>query len=600
VATGGSGFVVASQAGGSLLFVDKDGAVTQLASVESPRSLALVPGRGIAVSSSNAGTAPAWIASDAASPALSDRFKIDLDLYGIPGGLAADSDGNLFWFYSTGNSTVLPVPFPGMSYVFRISTGGDLGMVSRRDTMYSQTGGDVCRVRGVGESLPSLGESLSPESGADASATGGDEASGDGGSSTESGSGGCSAAPGRSAAWPLFLFLLVGLILPLKTLRITRLASVTLLLAALLACSSPAGDAGDTAATPDDRGPSGWDGWDPGDFSVWVPEVVEEQCKGKSLCQPGSGPQCVDGASHHRCMVDEQGCWVWSQTVQCLANESCVDGQCQPPCAPECDPLQQCGDDGCGGSCGECAGPGDVCCAEYFCGPCVADCAGKECGHDGANGFCGQCPEGFVCGLGKCVKKETGTCRDWNQCSQACEEWNTLCWDDCKAWLDPWGQEVLASLAACAIIHCGDCPEGPEGQECFDDCLFGNCAMEFAECFAQSGTSTCKQIYECTSTCPPGDVSCTDPCYFAASPPYLFYAIEWEQCALPLCEDKAPGFELDQCLQEVSFGACKEQFTACMGSCSTDCGPKECGVNDCLFSCGECPQGQQCTEGLCK
>ncbi len=58
-----------------------------------------------------------------------------------------------------------------------------------------------------------------------------------------------------------------------------------------------------------------------------------------------------------------------------------------------------CGDDGCGGSCGTCAG-GESCNAGGTCGTaCVASCAGKACGtDDGCGGRCGACTDGGVAG----------------------------------------------------------------------------------------------------------------------------------------------------------------------------------------------------------
>lgn len=70
---------------------------------------------------------------------------------------------------------------------------------------------------------------------------------------------------------------------------------------------------------------------------------------------------------------------------------------CQPACSG-----RQCGDDGCGGSCGSCVLPAT-------CGPagscaCVPSCSGKDCGGDGCGGSCGTCGTGTTCGTG-------GTCQ---------------------------------------------------------------------------------------------------------------------------------------------------------------------------------------------
>ncbi len=598
VATGTGGFVVANHGGNALLHYDADGAVHEVASVDSPRSVVLLTGKGYAVSSNKPAMSPFWLVDGVAVPAMDPKWSADKEVNNAPGGIAAALDGTLFWFDSIGSPSYLPVPFKGMSYVWRISAQGTIGSLSRRNLTWSPTGGDLCRVRKRGEALPyEPGIEPPPPAGDDLS-SGDSAAPGDGGT-------GCSAA-GRgheACALPLVLSLLVlaGLTrlrrTPIPSLPAVISASLLIALLCVAACSSSGGTA-DQVSGADDVKPSGWDAWG-SDFSVWVPDVLEEQCKGKSLCPPGTGPECTGETAHHRCMEDEAGCWVWSDEASCLDGETCKDGLCVGPCVPLCAQFQECGDDGCGGSCGTCSEAGEVCCADLFCGACALDCTGKQCGHNGVGGSCGSCPEGMVCALGGCVKAGTGTCRQWYQCTE-CETWDDACWDDCGKWLDSSGKQAQAKLSGCAAVHCTECPQGTEGQACWDECLFTYCALEFAECFAQGGTKTCKQIYECTLGCEEGDQACIDECYFSASPYYLYYALTWEMCAEPFCSDKAPGSEMDQCLAEVAFDQCKTEFEMCIPQCNADCGDKECGPNDCLFSCGDCAGGMQCVEGKCQ
>ena len=53
-------------------------------------------------------------------------------------------------------------------------------------------------------------------------------------------------------------------------------------------------------------------------------------------------------------------------------------------CVPDC-LGKQCGDDGCGGSCGECP-TGQACQDDGTCLGCTPECAGKACGDDGCGG----------------------------------------------------------------------------------------------------------------------------------------------------------------------------------------------------------------------
>jgi hypothetical protein len=123
----------------------------------------------------------------------------------------------------------------------------------------------------------------------------------------------------------------------------------------------------------------------------------------------------------------------------------CCEGQCSG---------KQCGDDGCGGSCGSCDSATQECvegkcqglcgatqytckdrcgqqydaygyyyCNEYYCtnygncapdfysccGSCTPDCSGKTCGDDGCGGSCGTCSSGYTCdAYGTCQYNGSG------------------------------------------------------------------------------------------------------------------------------------------------------------------------------------------------
>jgi len=79
----------------------------------------------------------------------------------------------------------------------------------------------------------------------------------------------------------------------------------------------------------------------------------------------------------------------------------------QGGCMPSCD-GKECGDDGCGGKCGDCA-DGDVCeSGECDSESWVNNCDEKECGSDGCDDVCGECGDDEVCVQGKC--KPSGGC----------------------------------------------------------------------------------------------------------------------------------------------------------------------------------------------
>jgi hypothetical protein len=109
----------------------------------------------------------------------------------------------------------------------------------------------------------------------------------------------------------------------------------------------------------------------------------------------GSDPDCADctpSCAGRSC--GDNGCG--GECGQCEFGEECnAAGACTTVCVPDCI-GKQCGDDGCGGVCGQCDG---TCSAEGQCqGTCLPSCAGKQCGSDGCTeGACGTCSDGLEC-----------------------------------------------------------------------------------------------------------------------------------------------------------------------------------------------------------
>ena len=150
----------------------------------------------------------------------------------------------------------------------------------------------------------------------------------------------------------------------------------------------------------------------------------------------------------------------------------CDEGQCQ--CLPDCDGME-CGDDGCGDSCGSC-GQG-VSCVDGEC-QCQPDCTDMKCGDDGCGGDCGECPENRpYCVANLCVKECTPACQQAECGPDGC---GSTC-GDCEA-----GFECVQ--AVCQESACGICPEDttcgyldeyPEwcaGEDCADDLTYeGEC-----------------------------------------------------------------------------------------------------------------------------
>ena len=165
--------------------------------------------------------------------------------------------------------------------------------------------------------------------------------------------------------------------------------------------------------------------------------TVGDLCVGGE-CIGGEAPNCDDGKE---CTGDscntESGCVNANvgNGTPCgqLAGWTCLDGECQ--CQQDCQ-GKVCGDDGCGGNCGEC--PEGKACQNGQCN-CVPDCTGKECGDDGCGGECGPCVGAQEVCIGDqcvcqpaCAGKQCGTDGCGGDCG-SCDDANDCTKDTCNA-----------------------------------------------------------------------------------------------------------------------------------------------------------------------
>ena len=290
-------------------------------------------------------------------------------------------------------------------------------------------------------------------------------------------------------------------------------------------------------------------------------------------------------------------------------------------CQPECtDAEKPCGEDGCGGSCGECedgietcyhggchpdycaAGLGDFgCCAdavlfhceegeliptncgdntsgydtcgwdkdEYSCGGegedptgdlpmdcCVGDCTDKECGKDGCWGDC-------------------GTCEDWEKCTDG----KCVCVPDCG------GKD-------CGPDECdGDC------GDCDDDLLCTSDSCDGGQCIFDVNDLSCVIADLCTTS---GTEEPGNPCR-KCDPTENKTGWSNKDDGMP-CGNNAEcvGGECS-CVDAKCGEACCDSGQVCdIGTCCTvDCDGKECGDDDCGGSCGECADALECTIDAC-
>jgi hypothetical protein len=153
----------------------------------------------------------------------------------------------------------------------------------------------------------------------------------------------------------------------------------------------------------------------------------------------GKNMLCQDGICECAFLACDEAC--------CSDGAVCYDDEC---CKPQCQ-GKECGSDGCGGSCGECAAnemcndifkcvcePDSILCNGVCCGAgeichaeagacCLPQCDGLECGNDGCGwpDGCGTCPPDSVdCWLGGCIPE--GQCEHDGHCDYLLEDYPCL------------------------------------------------------------------------------------------------------------------------------------------------------------------------------
>lgn len=342
--------------------------------------------------------------------------------------------------------------------------------------------------------------------------------------------------------------------------------------------------------------PAGNHGWSTSPTSFTTSDC-DPQCDGKECGDDGCGGVCGvcledEWCTNDQCLPD--GCGAdpsfsclnacgGSGSGWCYCDDSCVSyGDCCPDyqscclnCKPDCN-GKECGDDGCGGSCGGC--DSGLTCVAGAC-ECVPDCAGKNCGEDGCGGECGTCHFGKTCVSGVCTcapscnGKECGDDGCGGNCGLCADGWfcvDSVCQDDCTP--------------ECGGKVCGD--DGCEGScgECGDGCTcsaegqcLGSCDPCIPDCtFKECGDNGCGGLCgKCTV-----DNECIDGKCFHHDIP---------DCTGKVCGPDGLGGSCGDCPQGTE---CSPDGSECL--CQASCAGKECGNNGCGGSCGLCPGGKSC------
>ena len=232
---------------------------------------------------------------------------------------------------------------------------------------------------------------------------------------------------------------------------------------------------------------------------------------------------------------------------------------------------------------------------------CVPDCEDKECGDNGCGGSCGECDDDDPCTLDSCVeglclheKGFSGCCDSDDDCV---DEWDCTV-DVC--WISE-GKETGYCDSYFPSPHCA-MPDDCQQKECHDiDCVNciciwtpkEDCCIDDAEC---GDAAPCEMKKCVANTCLtlPADCDDDNPATVDSCDPETGECVHcWPDCDGKDCGPDGCGGICGVCFPG--------DFCQANGKCNClpDCEGKECGPDGCAGSCGECPEGQVCDNGTC-
>ena len=244
-------------------------------------------------------------------------------------------------------------------------------------------------------------------------------------------------------------------------------------------------------------------------------------------------------------------------------------------CQPQCE-GKECGDDGCGGSCGECD-PGcplpTICDSGVCLATCEPLCDGKECGDDGCGCPCGECDDGKPCTDDSCVD---------GACQFTPSPDNTPCGDSDEPWAEDY-QHCLQGV--CCHPNLNWCWDGI--CDCEGWPMYGTCESE-CDAIVDDTDWGAVCVWECGGDCCNTDADCLD---------------DKPQCAQILSPKYEGMWPTGRCVEQASYPACWwsseecQEGELCVGAPTADDCPY-CNVSCPNLKPGLCVPADVCGNGL--
>ena len=186
---------------------------------------------------------------------------------------------------------------------------------------------------------------------------------------------------------------------------------------------------------------------------------------------------------------------------------------------------------------------------------CEANCAGRECGDDGCGGSCGECGTNFDCVAGACIDNTPAEldCPGVIECINA-SGGGQADLNECISQGDAEAQGQINDIIACLQENCGEAGTDQEFEECQQEF----CQGELNACFGiGEGTDTCEEVVDCLLGCTTQE--CANACVGEGTPEAQEEAVAGFNCAAENCAEAASVDEFFACFEET----CTEEYNAC-------------------------------------
>jgi hypothetical protein len=228
-------------------------------------------------------------------------------------------------------------------------------------------------------------------------------------------------------------------------------------------------------------------------------------------------------------------------------------------------------------------------CAEGHCKECLPSCGGKDCGDDGCGGTCGSCSTGMHCQSGHCACEAND--------HEACAEGDVYWFDSCGVK----GSLSRTCQCGCTASSCECCPNWKcsDWSKCSCNSVQARTCTDLSACGTVKGkpteTQSCNHCGNGACDCEESNETCSGDCPLGT--PY-FQCLDDGRCKEALgpgayCNLAFPGGQCVGCTEASPSPQCG---SLSQGGLAFVC--RNISENRCLYQC-PCPDWLSCNADVC-